>query len=63
MIRAKVQLFDDSPGKDIGAQKIVSPEACTFYCFPDEGPTAEFEFKVRAKDSAILSINFPKKIN
>lgn len=63
MIRAKVQLFDDSSGKDIGAQKIVSPEACTFYCFPDEGPTAEFEFKVRTKDSAILSINFPKKIN
>lgn len=63
MIRAKVQLFDDSSGKDIGAQKIVSPEACTFYCFPDEGPTAEFEFKVRAKDPEILSVKLSKKNN
>ena len=31
MIKAKVQLFDDVSGKDIGEQKIVSPEGCTFY--------------------------------
>ena len=31
MIKAKVQLFDDASGKDIGEQKIVSPVGCTFY--------------------------------
>lgn len=63
MIKAKVQLFDDYSGKDIGAQKIVSPEACTIYCFPDEGAMAEFEFKVRAKDPEILSVKLSKKNN
>ena len=62
MIRAKVQLFDDASGKNIGEQKIVSPESCAFYYFPDEGAVAEFEFKVIAKDPEILSLNFPKKI-
>lgn len=54
MIKAKVQLFDDASGKDIGAQKIVSPEACTFYFLPDEEPTAEFDFKFRTEDPASL---------
>lgn len=54
MIKAKVQLFDDASGKDIGAQKIVSPEACTFYFLPDEEPTAEFDFKFSTEDPAIL---------
>lgn len=54
MIRAKVQLFDDASGKDIGTQKIVSPEACTFYYLPDEEPTAEYDFKFRTEDPASL---------
>lgn len=54
MIKAKVQLFDDASGKDIGEQKIVSPEACTFYFLPDEEATAEFDFKFRTEDPAIL---------
>lgn len=54
MIKAKVQLFDDASGKDIGEQKIVSPEACTFYFWPDEEPTAEFDFRFRTEDPAIL---------
>lgn len=54
MIKAKVQLFDDSTGKDIGEQKIVLPEACTFYYFPNEEPTAEFDFKFSTKDPASL---------
>lgn len=44
MIKVKVQLFDDASGKDIGEQKIVSPEACTIYSLPNEEPIAEFEF-------------------
>ena len=54
MIKARVQLFDDASGKDIGEQKIVSPEGCTFYFLPDEEPTAEFDFKFRTEDPAIL---------
>ena len=54
MIKAKVQLFDDSSGKDIGNQKIVSPEACTFYYSPNEAPTAEFDFNFRTEDPASL---------
>lgn len=54
MIKAKVQLFDDASGKDIGKQKIVSPEACTFYFLPDEKPTVEFDFNFRTEDPAIL---------
>lgn len=54
MIKAKVQLFDDASGKDIGTQKIVSPEACTFYFLPDEEPTAEFDFNFRTEDLEIL---------
>lgn len=53
-IARNVQLFDDVLGKDIGEQKIVSPEACTFYFLPDEEPTAEFDFKFRTEDPAIL---------
>lgn len=54
MIKAKVQLFDDSTGKDIGEQKIVLPEACTFYYLPNEEPTAEFNFKFNTEDPASL---------
>lgn len=54
MIKAKVQLFDDASGEDIGDQKIVSPEACTFYYLPDEEPTAEFDFNFRTEDPASL---------
>lgn len=54
MIKAKVKLFDDASGKDIGEQKIVSPKGCTFYFLPDEEPTAEFDFKFRTEDPAIL---------
>lgn len=54
MIKAKVQLFDDSTGKDIGEQKIVSPIACTFYYWPNEEAKAEFEFKFRTEDPASL---------
>ncbi len=54
MIKAKVQLFDDSSGKDIGEQKIVSPKAYTFYFLPDEEPTAEFDFKFSTEDPASL---------
>lgn len=54
MIKAKVQLFDDASGKDIGEQKIVSPKGCTFYFLPDEEPTAEFDFKFSTEDPAIL---------
>lgn len=54
MIKARVQLFDDVSGKDIGAQKIVSPKACAFYFLPDEEPTAEFKFSFSTEDPAIL---------
>lgn len=54
MIKAKVQLFDDSTGKDIGEQKIVSPEACTFYYLPNEEARAEFDFKFSTQDPASL---------
>lgn len=54
MIKARVQLFDDASGKDIGEQKIVSPEACTFYFLPDEETTAEFDFKFSTEYPAIL---------
>lgn len=54
MIKAKVQLFDDASGKDIGEQKIVSPKGCTFYFLPDEEPTAEFDFNFRTEDPASL---------
>lgn len=54
MIKAKVQLFDDSTGKDIGEPKIVLPEACTFYYLPNEEPTAEFNFKFNTEDPASL---------
>ncbi len=54
MIKAKVQLFDDASGKDIGEQKIVLPKACTFYFLPDEEPTAEFDFNFRTEDPASL---------
>lgn len=58
MIKAKVQLFDDASGKDIGEQKIVSPKGCTFYYLPDEGPTAEFDFNFRTEDPASLFDGF-----
>lgn len=58
MIRAKVQLFDDASGKDIGVQKIVSPKGCTFYYLPDEEPTAEFDFNFRTEDPASLFDGF-----
>lgn len=58
MIKARVQLFDDASKKDIGEQKIVSPEACTFYFLPDEEPTAEFDFKFRTEDPAKLFDGF-----
>lgn len=58
MIKAKVQLFDDASGKDIGEQKIVSPEACTFYYMPDEEPTVEFDFKFCTEDPANLFDGF-----
>lgn len=54
MIKAKVQLFDDASGKDIGEQKIVSPVGCTFYFLPNEEPTAEFDFKFRTEDPVSL---------
>lgn len=54
MIKAKVQLFDDASGKDIGEQKIVSPEACTFYYMPGEEATAEFDFRFSTEDPASL---------
>lgn len=54
MIKARVQLFDDASGKDIGEQKIVKPKACTFYYLPDEEPTAEFDFNFRTEDPASL---------
>lgn len=58
MIKAKVQLFDDASGKDIGDQKIVSPKGCTFYYLPNEEPTAEFDFKFRTEDPANLFDGF-----
>lgn len=58
MIKAKVQLFDDASGKDIGEQKIVSPKGCTFYYLPDEEPTAEFDFNFRTEDPASLFDGF-----
>lgn len=58
MIRAKVQLFDDASGKDIGEQKIVSPKACSFYFLPDEEPTAEFDFNFSTEDPASLFDGF-----
>lgn len=58
MIKAKVQLFDDASGKDIGDQKIVSPKGCTFYYLPNEEPTAEFDFKFRTEDQANLFDGF-----
>lgn len=61
MIKAKVQLFDDASGKNIGTQKIVSPEACTFYFLPDEEPTSEFDFKFRTEDPANLFDGFDFK--
>ena len=54
MIKAKVQLFDDSSGKDIGEQKIVSPQAYTFWFLPNEEATAEFDFKFSTEDPANL---------
>lgn len=54
MIRAKVQLFDDASGKDIGEQKIVSPKAYTLYFLPDKEATAEFEFNFSTEDPASL---------
>lgn len=54
MIKARVQLFDDASGKDIGEQKVVLPEACTIYFWPDEEPTAEFDLKFSTEDPAIL---------
>lgn len=54
MIKAKVQLFDDASGKDIGDQKIVSPKGCTFYYLPNEEPTVEFDFNFRTKNPANL---------
>ncbi len=54
MIKAKVQLFDDSTGKDIGEQKIVSPIACTFYYMPNEEAKAEFDFNFSTEDPASL---------
>lgn len=54
MIKAKVQLFDDASGKDIGEQKIVSPVGCTFYFLPNEEPTAEFDFNFRTEDPSSL---------
>lgn len=54
MIKARVQLFDDVSGKDIGEQKIVLPEAYTFYYLPNEDPTAEFDFRFRTEDPASL---------
>ena len=61
MIKAKVQLFDDSSGKDIGEQKIVSPVGCTFYYLPSEEPTTEFDFKFRTEDPANLFDGFDFK--
>lgn len=58
MIKAKVQLFDDASGKDIGEQKIVLPEGCTFYFLPDKEATAEFDFKFRTEDPASLFDGF-----
>ena len=58
MIKAKVQLFDDVSGKDIGEQKIVLPKAGTFYFLPDEESTAEFEFKFTTEDPASLFDGF-----
>lgn len=54
MIKAKVQLFDDSSGKDIGEQKIVSPKALAFYFLPNEEATVEFEFDFSTEDPASL---------
>lgn len=54
MIKAKVQLFDDASGKDIGNQKIISPEDCTFYFLPNTEPTAEFDFRFSTEDPASL---------
>lgn len=58
MIKAKVQLFDDASGKDIGNQKIVLPEACTFYYLPNEEAKAEFDFKFSTEDPASLFDGF-----
>lgn len=54
MIKAKVQLFDDASGNDIGKQKIVLPEACYFYFLPNKEPTAEFDFRFSTEDPASL---------
>lgn len=54
MIRAKVQLFDDSTGKNIGEQKIVSPKAYTFWFLPNKEATVEFEFDFNTEDPANL---------
>lgn len=54
MIKAKIQLFDDSSGKNIGEQKIVLPEACTFYYLPNTEATVEFKFDFSTEDPACL---------
>lgn len=54
MIKARIQLFVDVSGKNIGEQKIVSPEACNFYFLPDEEATAEFDFRFTIEDPASL---------
>ena len=54
MIKAKVQLFDDDSGKDIGEQKIVLPEDYTLWFLPTKEPTAEFDFKFTTEDPASL---------
>ena len=54
MIKAKVQLFDDVSGKDIGEQKIVSPKALTIKYMPNKDATAEFDFDFSTEDPASL---------
>ena len=61
MIKAKVQLFDDVSGKDIGEPKIVLPENCTFWFLPNEESTAEFNFKFSTEDPASLFDGFEFK--
>lgn len=48
MIKAKIQLFDDSTGKNIGDPKIVFPEAFNYICLPESGGTIglEFDFEI-----------------
>lgn len=57
MIKAKVQLFDDASGNDIGEQKIVSSKALNIHYFSNKDATAEVEFDFSTEYPASLFEN------